>query len=136
MQLIASVGNLGTMVLPGKAGGGREKDICEMPEASLHPAALLSEAGRKQEGWRELCSALGNADNLGDPKHPQNSSLVPGMGRSCQCLSVLGLAFRFACAPSLHKFPFPVALQNACAAYEMEEIKLQDPRIGQALCNI
>lgn len=55
--------------LPGKAGGGREKDICEMLEASP-PRSVVSQAGRKQEGWRELRSALGNAGELGDPKHP------------------------------------------------------------------
>ena len=33
-------------------------------------------------------------------------------------------------------FPHQPALQNACAAYEMEEIKLQCLKIGRARCNI
>lgn len=132
MHLLASMGSVGTVVLPGKAGGGREKDICEMPEAS--PPRSAAVGGR--EGWR---ASMGKAGELGDPKQPRAAPKllsVPGMGGSWQCRSVLGLAFRFACAPSLHRFPLPVALQNACAAYEMEEIKLQDLRIGRALCNI
>lgn len=71
---------------PGKAEGGREKDICAMPEASLHPAALLSEAGMKRERRREARSAMGHAGvaarwlTQNVQVEPQNSSPGSGMG--------------------------------------------------------
>lgn len=96
--LISAMGSLGTTVPPGKAEGGREKDICEMLEASLHPAASLLEAGMQQERWREVSLTLGNAgvavrwltQNI--QVQPQNHSPVSGMGGSCHCHSFLGLA--------------------------------------------
>lgn len=85
-----------------------------MPEASLHPAALLSEAAMQRERWRGARAALGDVgvaarwltENV--RVQPQNSPPVSGMGGSCHCRSFLGLAFWFTCAPSLCKFPFPI----------------------------
>lgn len=67
------------MVPPGKAGGGRERAIWEMLEASLLPAALLSEAGRQWDCWGKECSAWAMQALLqgGPPKMAKSSPKSP-----------------------------------------------------------
>lgn len=133
------------MVPPGKAGGGRERAIWEMLEASLLPAALLSEAGRQWDCWGKERSARamqallqGGPPNMAKSS-PKISALALGMGESWHCWA---LAARLWASPFdllvliPLQIPIPRQLASQCAAYEMEEIKLQNLRIGRAQRNI
>lgn len=70
---------------------------------------------------------------------PKNSALVLGMGESWHCWA---LAARLWASPFdllvliPLQIPIPHQLASQCAAYEMEEIKLQNLRIGRAQRNI